>query len=308
MTKMLAFPLLLAAACFAADNPLNGRWDIEVLDQKVPVGWWLEVRDAGTSKASARFVGAPSGQMDTAERLRIRGGELRFQVRGKRFKYKGEWSAKLNGDLLEGTHTTAKRPLVRWVGRRAPVIAEQDDGSWHEGAPVVLCAGKDVSNWLPLDTSKPLGWVAKDGIMTNQGRANNIYSRQKFWNFALHVEYRVQKGSNSGLGLRGRYEIQIMDDYGRAIDGHSSGGVYGRVRPTTNATRPAGEWQTYDIRLVGRICTVVLNGVKIIDKKEIEGLTAIAIDSGEGSPGPLVIQGDHGMAEFRSVVVTPLVQ
>ena len=74
-----------------------------------------------------------------------------------------------------------------------------------------------------------------------------------------------------------------------------------------NASKPAGEWQTYDIRLVGRQVTVVLNDRKVIDKQEIEGLTAIAGNADEGKPGPIILQGDHGPVEFRNIVLTPLV-
>jgi hypothetical protein len=99
-----------------------------------------------------------------------------------------------------------------------------------------------------------------------------------------------------------------MDDHGRPVNGHISGGVYGRILPTVNASKPAGEWQTYDVRFVGREVTVVHNGIKVIDRKVIEGLTAIATDPNEGEPGPITLQGDHGPVEFRSIVLTPLVK
>jgi hypothetical protein len=108
--------------------------------------------------------------------------------------------------------------------------------------------------------------------------------------------------------LRARYEVQILDDYGRPANTHGNGALYSRILPSENASKPAGEWQTYDIRLVGRQVTVVLNGRKVIDKGEIEGLTAIASDANEGQPGPLILQGDHGPVEFRAIVLTPLVK
>jgi Domain of Unknown Function (DUF1080) len=114
--------------------------------------------------------------------------------------------------------------------------------------------------------------------------------------------------TNSGVGLRGRYEIQVLDDYGREPGTHTNGALYARVAPAVNASKPAGEWQTYDIRLVGRDVTVVLNGKTLIDKREIDGLTAIAGDANEAEPGPIYLQGDHGPVEFRNIVVTPLVK
>jgi hypothetical protein len=143
--------------------------------------------------------------------------------------------------------------------------------------------------------------------MANVVGANNLVSDTLFWNFKLHVEYRVGKDSNSGIGLRGRYEVQILEDYGKPPGKHSNGALYSRVAPAVNASKPAGEWQTYDIRLVGRQVTVVLNDQKIIDQQEIEGLTAIAGNADEGKPGPIILQGDHGPVEFRKIVLTPLV-
>ncbi|MBX5496713.1 MAG: DUF1080 domain-containing protein, partial [Bryobacteraceae bacterium] len=87
-----------------------------------------------------------------------------------------------------------------------------------------------------------------------------------------------------------------------------NGALYSRIVPRVNASKPAGEWQTYDIRVVGRDLTVILNGQKIIDRQEIEGLTAIASNPYEDQPGPLVLQGDHGPVEFRKIVLTPLVK
>jgi hypothetical protein len=114
--------------------------------------------------------------------------------------------------------------------------------------------------------------------------------------------------TNSGIGLRGRYEIQILEDYGREPNTHSAGALYSRIAPKVNASKPAGEWQTYDIRLIGRTLTVVFNGIKVLDKVEVEGLTAMAHDADEDQPGPISIQGDHGPVEIRKITVTPLVR
>src|SRR5207248_3824638 len=124
--------------------------------------------------------------------------------------------------------------------------------------------------------------------------------------FALHVEYKIGAGSNSGIGLRGRYEVQIADDAGKQPSVHGNGAVYGRIAPVVNASKDPGEWQTFDIRLVGRQVTEYLNGIRIIDRQTIDGLTAIAIDANEADPGPILLQGDHGIVEFRKLVLYPL--
>ena len=119
-------------------------------------------------------------------------------------------------------------------------------------------------------------WTVQDGVLRNAPPTTDIISDQKFWNFKLHVEFKIVEHSNSGIGLRGRYEIQILEDYGKPINTHGAAALYSRVAPAVNASKPAGEWQTYDIRLVGRTLTVVHNGTKVLDKVEVEGLTAIA--------------------------------
>ena len=85
----------------------------------------------------------------------------------------------------------------------------------RRGPPSDLFNGKDLAGWLPMIHGKELGWSVPNGILTNSDNANNLVSERKFWNFKLHAEYRLVPGSNSGIGLRGRYEIQIDDDHGR---------------------------------------------------------------------------------------------
>jgi hypothetical protein len=151
-------------------------------------------------------------------------------------------------------------------------------------------------------------WSYKDGVLRNAPPTTDLISEEKFWNFKLHVDFRIVEHSNSGIGLRGRYEIQILEDYGKPVNSHGAGALYSRIAPSVNASKPAGEWQSYDIRLVGRTLTVVHNGIKVLDKVEVEGLTAIANNSDEAEPGPFIIQGDHSYVEIKSFLVTPLLK
>lgn len=112
--------------------------------------------------------------------------------------------------------------------------------------------------------------------------------------------------SNSGIGLRGRYEVQIISDYGRPPGMHGTGALYTRILPRVNASKKPGEWQTFDIRLAGREVTTVLNGEKLYEKGVIDGLTGIAFDPYEDQPGAIELQGDHGPVEFRNLILTPL--
>jgi len=308
--RFLFISLLLVTSALAADSPFNGRWIIPVPSRNR--AWWLEVTGAGSPNLKGRFVGFPGGDMNDISKIVIEKDELRFY-----FDYDSrltpgtpihqEYRARLVDGKLEGLLHSEEADL-KWTAARAPAVNDRDDGSWHDGQPIEMFNGRDLSGWKGLDPGKELGWVIKDGAMSNVAKANNLVSDQSFWNFKLHVEYRVGPHSNSGVGLRARYEVQILEDYGDPKNVHGNGALYSRIMPRINASKPAGEWQSFDIRLVGRQVTVVLNDQKIIDKQEIEGLTAIASDGNEDQPGPITLQGDHGPVEFRKILLTPLVK
>jgi hypothetical protein len=308
MRNCVLLLLLAALPLPAADAGFNGRWDIEIPKEPRHHAWWLEVTGAGTPGIKGRFVGFPGGDMLDIQKIWIDNGELHytFDRSGQKAVMHQEYKLKQDGKELRGTFTSGKTSL-ELIGHRAPVINEKDDGSWHEGKPIQLFDGKDLNGWHGIIPGKELGWSVHDGELSSTGGANNLETDAKYWNFKLHVEYRVGKGSNSGIGLRGRYEVQILEDKDRPLDRHSNGALYSRIIPTENVSKAPGEWQVYDIRLVGMNVTVVSNG-KLITKGVIEGLTAIACDWEEAKPGPVILQGDHGPVDFRNVVLTPLVK
>ena len=182
------------------------------------------------------------------------------------------------------------------------------DGSVKPTARVELFNGKDMTGWSPRSPGRPMEWYVENGAMKNKNKASDIASSAKFYNFKLHIEFKVAQNSNSGVGLRARYEVQIYGDYGQPPSVHGNGALYSRVPPKLNATLPPDQWQTYDITLIGRDLTVVLNGKTLQDHIEVEGLTAMATDAEEAAPGPLTLQGDHGPVEFRKITVTELVK
>ena len=302
----------------AADADFNGRWVIEPHDRSLTNGRvaWLEIRGAGTGSVEGSAVGlAPGGQLDTISSPRILHGELTFAIDGSRPAPGGgrravrtPTSVRLMAGQLHGV-TEREAGRIEWIGRPAPVIDEHDDGSWKPAEPVTLFDGKqeDLERWQTLRPERlATDWQVVDGLLVNAKGADLLLTKQEFWNFDLHVEFRLGEGSNSGVALRNRYEVQIVDDYGKPADSHGNGALYSRIAPSKNASRKPGEWQTYDIRLVGRDLTVVLNGEKVLDKVTAEGITAMAADWRESEPGPLVLQGDHGRVEFRKIVLTPL--
>ena len=300
-------------AAAADDQQFNGRWDITVNGDLRPRAWWLEVSGAGTNLLKGKFVGVPGGQVDDIPKLSISDGELRFAFerrynREQKNLQKGLYYARLEEGKLKGTFEIEGDPssYLNWIGVRAPALPDKDDGTWKKGEPVSLFDGRDLSGWQPLASNRPLGWSVKDGMLINSPGATNLVSDKKFWNFILRVEFRIGPRSSSGFGLRGRYEVQIADDFDRPPSVRGSGAIFDRIAPTMNASDLPGEWQTFDIRLVGRQVTVVLNGIKVIDKQNIDGLTPIAINANEADPGPIVIQGDRGPIEIRRIIVFPL--
>ena len=173
---------------------------------------------------------------------------------------------------------------------------------------MALFDGKDMAHWQAQHPERTKEWSVENGLLVNSDNADLLVGKEKFWNFELDIEFVVKPEMNSGIGLRGRYEVQIFDDYGEAPSLHGNGALYSRVPAKKNASKPAGEWQTMHIRLVGRDLTVVLNGEKVHDKTLVEGFTAIVTDWHEDQPGPITIQGDHGAIQIRKVVATPLVR
>ncbi|MDQ2944491.1 MAG: DUF1080 domain-containing protein [Acidobacteriota bacterium] len=317
---------LAVFACLGAslDNQqFNGRWDISV--NGAPKAWWLEVAGAGTDVVKGKFVGAPRGRLDEIPKITIFDGELRFSIedvyhpsrrpdqprdqrREQKLTEKGLYWARLEAGKLKGTFEIEGDPFsyLEWTGVRAPVLPDKDDGTWKRSDAVNLFNGRDLSGWQPLVTSRPAGWSVKEGSLTNSTGAADLVSDRKFQNFDLRVEYLIGPRGNSGIGLRGRYEVQILDDFGRLPTVHGNAALYSRIAPVVNASRLAGEWQVFDIRLIGRQVSVTLNGFKVIDKAIIEGLTSIATDPNEAETGPITLQGDHGLVQFRKIVIYPL--
>ena len=309
------FLLAFAASASAADADFNGRWLIE--PELDPLGRvaWLQVRGAGSGSISGSVVGLqPGGQVDPISKAEVEAGELRFIVErqigqgDKRRRVEVPTRARLVGAELHGV-TQRDGAERRWVGRRAPEITETDDGSWKPAETVVLFGGEpeDYSDrWRTIHEGRQADWRVENGALVNSKGADVLVSRETFWNFDLSIVFRVVDHSNSGVALRGRYEIQILGDYGEPASVHSNGAVYSRIPPQVNASKPGGEWQTLELRLVGRELSARLNGRVIHDKVELEGFTALASDWRESEPGPLTLQGDHGKVEFRRIAVTRL--
>lgn len=302
MIIALAVVFASAMSSFAQNAaPVEGRWDITIdLDGK-PTPSWLEVTHSGRKTLIGRFVYAFGSARPVAE-VKFADGKYSFAIPpqwepGDRYM---EFEFTANGDALAGTmiYTDGKR--YNWTGVRAPTLRSAKAPMWDK--PITLFNGKDLKGWTPQGENQ---WIVKDGVLTSPKSGANLVSDQKFTDFKLHVEFRYQKGSNSGIYLRGRYEVQIEDSKGNEPSPLLFGGIYGFLTPSEMAAKDPGEWQSFDITLIGRHVTIEANGKVIISNQEIPGITGGAIDSNEGEPGPLLIQGDHGPVELRNIVITP---
>jgi len=225
---------------------------------------------------------------------------------------------KITGILLSPRRNGLSVDTTTFEGTKLPPPpAAPDLTAIKFGTPINLFNGKDLTGWKLTNEKQKNGFTAENGILTNnpvqvEGTAHvsygNLQTEQEFEDFNLKLEVNVPAGSNSGVYLRGMYEIQVVDSYKKELDPHNMGAVYSRIKPTIGAEKPAGEWQTMDITLCARHATVILNGVKIIDNQPIYGPTGGAMKSDVFTAGPIYLQGDHGKVSYRNIVLTPVIK
>jgi hypothetical protein len=286
--------------------PIAGRWDLRVTKADgAVVPSWLEVTRSGHTAIVGRFVhfdgsARPIGQVEWAD------GTLRFTIpRQWEETQPGEIrvEGRVDGEGLRGTLVMPSGERRTWTGTRAPSLRRAAAPRW--GTPVALFNGRDLSGWATQGAGESR-WQVRDGVLVNTASGANLMTTRTFDDFKLTLEFRVAAGGNSGVYLRGRHEVQIEDSGSQPeLSALNVGAVYGFLPPNENASRRAGEWQRFDITLVGRRVTVALNGRTVIADQVIPGITGGAIDSDEGAPGPIMLQGDHTAAEFRNIRLTP---
>ena len=281
-------------------DPVLGRWDLTVESSNTSFPSWLEIRLRTEEQLMARLVGQ-FGSVRHATTVSYRDDELMVSVpvQYERGTEELVFTGSRRADSLIGL-VDLNGSTLPWSGARAPALKRDTEPTWGQPVPLI---GSDLSGWRMRQDTDAGCWSVSAGILKATPPCVDIVTDREFDDFQLRLEFRYPPGSNSGVYLRGRYEVQIQDDYGKALDPLRLGGIYGFIAPTDDAARPAGEWQIYEIQLVGRRVTVILNGTEIISNREIPGITGGALDSHEGSPGPLMLQGDHGPIEYRNVFI-----
>jgi hypothetical protein len=284
-----------------------GRWDLTLKAPEREYPSWLELSQEN-GQLKAEMVGR-WGNARVLPKVEIANGHLKF-VSPKEEEERHDdmvFEATLSGKRLSGTTTGPDGTVWPWIGERAPSLKRTGSPKW--GKPIPLLNGKDLSGWTMSKSSSSSVWKVENGELITPGEGPELISDAKFQDFKLHVEFNCGPTSNSGVYLRGRYEVQIETDSVAEPPSHHTGGVYGFLAPSPELPRKTGEWQSFDITLAGRTVTVVQNGQTIINHREIPGITGGALDSHEELPGPIYLQGsEKGGVAFRNMVITPAEQ
>ena len=317
---MRKFAIFLAAGALvvpvlAQDSvqPFLGRWDFTVTNGTRTWPQWMELIEKD-GKLEGR-IQPQGGAVRPIISAKVEGGHLIVVVnaaseRKGRSIPETDWDLTAEGGQLAGVQKQGENTGTRLEAVRAPELHRPMPKAWTTPEP--LFNGKDLTGWEPVNNPANNHWVAKDGELVNQQRGSNLRTTRTFQDFKLHIEVNCpnvspdgkQQLCNSGIYLRGRDEIQVGSE-GGTQPSHEMGALYGFIAPQGDLPLGAGEWQTFDITLVGRTLSVVRNGVKIHDNVEIPGITGGALDSHEAEPGPFFLQGDHdpGM-RYRNITVS----
>jgi hypothetical protein len=333
LRSLLTLSAFTTLSAFAAPNEaFLGRWELALPNG---AAGWLEIKkEKGYYDGSILWGGGsvvPVSSVvladDTLILTRTRNVE-RKDAAGKVVRtqqFTEAITAKLEGaDRLTLTQLSPRNNGTGYDGaqftgqRSKPLPPRPDLAKVKFGEPVALFNGKDLAGWKAKETNMESAWSVEAGTLANRPpprvpgtpakRTANLRTEREFDDFNLKLEVNVPAGSNSGVYLRGIYEIQVLDSHGKKLDSHHMGALYSRITPSVAAEKPAGQWQAMEMTLVDRHLTVVLNGQTIIDNQPVLGCTGGAMWSDESKPGPIYLQGDHGAVSYRNMVLRPVVR
>jgi hypothetical protein len=330
---VLGVAVLGAGRIAEAQNPFVDRWALTIPGGRA--GWLGITEDGGYLDGSILWGGGSvvpvsSVYMDGDALVVTRVREVeRKDAAGKvvrKQQFTDTVTARIDPSDKDALLLTVEQPnengqgVARheFTGKRIPPLPPAPDLSKVKyGDPITLFNGQNLDGWELVEPGALNGWSAKDGLLVNnpvqeEGKPRkhygNLRTKDEFEDFNLKLEVQVPKDGNSGVYLRGIYEVQVVDSYGNAPDPHNMGGIYSRIAPSVAAEKPAGEWQTLDMTLCDRHVTVKLNGQTILDNQPLLGCTGGALWSDESRPGPVYLQGDHTAVTYRNIVLTPIVK
>jgi hypothetical protein len=281
----------------AQTSPFVGRWDFNITQSNgKQAAVWLGIQEKGG--ALDIWYQPPGGHVFQLPDYKVSGSHLTLNMEHNSSIELEAKDGKLVGTQKHGGDS------IELTGLPAPALNHQEPKTWTK--PVKLFDSKDLSGWTPIGDTANNHWIVQDGDLLNEKRGANLKSNDKFTDFKLHFEVNCPDDANSGFYLRGRYELQLeYEKAGTEPAERAMGAIYGRLAPSPMMPRKPGEWESFDVTLVGRTVTVVRDGTLTIDHKEIDGITGGALDANEGEPGSFYIQGDHtGGLKFRDITVS----
>ena len=323
MNVLLVVFLLAAISINAQDvkKEFFGMWTLEIEDGSVG---WLGVNDSkGFLDAELLWQGGSVTPVSSVyfcddHTLMVTMSSVRRdepRLIGTRTFIFERTGKNLTGTLISPSRDGMSVTKRKFTGWRLPAHdAAPDLSKVKYGTPVKLFNGKDLTGWRLINPNQTNGFKVENGELINdpvsrEGQRisyGNLRTNSEFDDFKLTLEVNIPQGSNSGVYLRGMYEVQVVDSYGKELDSHNMGGLYSRITPSVAAEKPAGEWQTMEMILCNRYLTVILNGKKIIDNKPVDGPTGGAMQADVFKSGPIYLQGDHGKVSYRNIVLTPI--
>jgi hypothetical protein len=298
---------------------LAGDWALD-LDSGLPA--WMSVTESeGRPLVYLRLYVGSAGPYKNVEESN---GRLKFTLNKNRKATTtttvdvGMKAGKLDGMIVRQL-ADGSSEREAFTGKKIPPMptTAPDLSKVRFGQPLALFNGKDLSGWKAHEPEKKNGWSVEDGVLKNTtpktdfsatGAYANLKTEAVFDDFWLHIEFLVEEQRNSGVYLRGMYEAQVVDRDSRMQGLQGVGAIFGMVEPSINAGKPGGDWQSYDITLVDRHVTVILNGEKVIDNQPVTGPTAGAVHTNPAEPGPIYLQGDHTNVSYRDIYLAPVLK
>lgn len=299
----LAVTIVFAPSALAKKRPppVVGRWNLRIT---APDGSlypsWLDLEADDDANLTGRFCGRTGRAMPLAK-IDWKKNELTF-VETEAPNIERIYKAKIRFGVLEGTVSTPGTPELNFLAERAPKLHDRHNITWGKPLPLVT---KGLLGWRLRTSKQGACWKENTGVLTNRSPCVDIISDGRYQDFKMHLEYKLEPGTQSGVYMRGRYEIRLVDDAGKPPTDEGTGAIFGLTVPNKNAAKPAGTWQALDVIMAGRRVTVMIDGDKVLDNQEVAGPTGGALDSDEAIPGPIMVQGDRGMLAVRNASITP---
>ncbi|MEX0320826.1 MAG: DUF1080 domain-containing protein [Puniceicoccaceae bacterium] len=330
------FIFLIAASSFAASVPkqMFGDWTLDIESDYDEAGWMRVEQVEGKPIIQMRVEVGNTGPYKD---ITVKDGRVSFPFRKARKNRQGQYiiphagnvatnesvemwlkKGKLQGVIIREPIDGSPTIRLPFVGKKIPPMnAAPDLSKVRFGHPISLFNGKDLTGWSPRRPEKAFGWKVEDGLLVNvtpktdfsaTGAFANLRTDAVFDDFWLHIEFLIEADRNSGVYLRGMYEAQVVDRDSRMQGLQGVGAIFSKIAPSVNAGKVPGEWQTYDITLVDRHVTVVLNGVKVIDNQPVDGPTGGAMHTDPMAPGPIYLQGDHTSVKYKNIYLAPVIR